>query len=87
MSETKPAASAANGLSGRTTIVVGASRGLGRGVATALARAGASVIAVARTTPPASSLAGSTGTIQNVVADAGEEAGAGRDLRRRSTKS
>ena len=82
MSETTPAASAANGLSGRTTIVVGASRGLGRGVATALARAGASVIAVARTTPPASSLATHTGAIQTVLADAGEPTSAGRLLGR-----
>jgi len=82
MSETTPAASAANGLSGRTTIVVGASRGLGRGVATALAGAGASVIAVARTTPPASSLATGTGTIETVVADAGDPTSPGRLLDR-----
>lgn len=37
-----------NGLSGSTT-VVGASRGLGRGIARAFAGAGAPVIAVART--------------------------------------
>lgn len=36
-------------LSGRTTIVVGASRGLGHGVASAIAEAGADVIAVSRT--------------------------------------
>jgi NAD(P)-dependent dehydrogenase (short-subunit alcohol dehydrogenase family) len=36
-------------LSGRTTIVVGASRGLGRGIATAFAKACAPVVAVART--------------------------------------
>jgi NAD(P)-dependent dehydrogenase (short-subunit alcohol dehydrogenase family) len=36
-------------LSGRTTIVVGASRGLGRGIATAFAEAGAPVVAVSRT--------------------------------------
>ena len=35
-------------LSDKTTIVVGASRGLGRGIATALAEAGAPVTAVAR---------------------------------------
>ena len=35
-------------LSDKTTIVVGASRGLGRGIATAFAQAGAPVIAVAR---------------------------------------
>jgi NAD(P)-dependent dehydrogenase (short-subunit alcohol dehydrogenase family) len=82
MSETKPDTSAANGLSGNTTIVVGASRGLGLGVATALAGAGASVIAVARTTPPASSLATRGGTIQTVLADAGDDTTAGRLLRR-----
>src|SRR5919201_169909 len=37
-------------LSDRTTIVVGASRGLGRGIAAAFADAGAPVVAVARTT-------------------------------------
>lgn len=36
-------------LSGRTTIVVGASRGLGRGIATAFAEAGPPLVAVART--------------------------------------
>ena len=36
-------------LSGRTTVVVGASRGLGRGIARAFAEAGAPVVAVART--------------------------------------
>ena len=38
-----------NVLSDRSTIVVGASRGLGRGIATAVAEAGAPVVAVART--------------------------------------
>ena len=41
---------ATDSLSDTTTIVVGASRGLGRGIATALADAGAPVIAVSRTT-------------------------------------
>jgi NAD(P)-dependent dehydrogenase (short-subunit alcohol dehydrogenase family) len=35
----------------QTTIIVGASRGLGRGIATALAAAGADVVAVSRTAP------------------------------------
>jgi NAD(P)-dependent dehydrogenase (short-subunit alcohol dehydrogenase family) len=52
----------------RTTIVVGASRGLGRGIAEAFADAGAPVIAVARTP------AASTGTIQAEAADAGDPA-------------
>ena len=38
-------------LSSSTTIVVGASRGLGRGIAVAFADAGAPVVAVARTGP------------------------------------
>ena len=76
MSEMTPSASASNGLSGTTTIVVGASRGLGRGVASALAAAGASVIAVARTEEPASRSA-TAGTIQAVVADAADPASAG----------
>ena len=38
-------------LSGSTTVVVGASRGLGHGIATAFAEAGAPVIALARTAP------------------------------------
>jgi NAD(P)-dependent dehydrogenase (short-subunit alcohol dehydrogenase family) len=75
MSEMTPGAGTANGLSGRTMIVVGASRGLGRGVATALAGAGASVIAVART---AGSVSGDAdGAIQEVLLDAGDPTSAG----------
>ena len=44
-------------LSGRTTVVVGASRGLGRGIARAFAEAGAPVVAVARTGPALAELA------------------------------
>jgi NAD(P)-dependent dehydrogenase (short-subunit alcohol dehydrogenase family) len=54
-------------LSGRTTIVVGASRGLGRGIATAFAEAGAPVVAVSRTTP-----ASPDGAIRAELADAGD---------------
>ena len=63
-------------LTGRTTIVVGASRGLGRGIATALAGAGAPVVAVARTA--------STGAagIRTEVADAGDPTVAGTLLDR-----
>ena len=56
-------------LSDRTTMVVGASRGLGRGIATAFAEAGAPVIAVARTAAPPIDPAGGGG-IQQEVADA-----------------
>jgi 3-oxoacyl-[acyl-carrier protein] reductase len=59
-------------LSGRTTIVVGASRGLGRGVATAFAEAGAPVVAVSRTAAEFPEAANGSGTIQPEIADAGE---------------
>jgi 3-oxoacyl-[acyl-carrier protein] reductase len=58
-------------LSGRTTIVVGASRGLGRGIATAFAEAGAPVVAVSRTAAAFPEPANGA-TIQPEVADAGD---------------
>src|SRR5438874_3371104 len=58
--------------SGRTTVVVGASRGLGRGIATAFAEAGAPVVAVSRTAAAFPALANDSGTIQPEIADAGE---------------
>ena len=61
-------------LSGRTTIVVGASRGLGRGIAYTFAEAGAPVVAVARTGPPLAELAASSANILTEVADAADEA-------------
>ena len=64
-------------LSERTTIMVGASRGLGRGIATAFAQAGAPVIAVARTEAALADLAGSAGTVQPEVADAADATAAG----------
>ena len=58
-------------LSDKTTMVVGASRGLGRGIATAFAEAGAPVIAVARTAaPPVDPAGGRRG--QHEVADAAD---------------
>src|SRR5438552_5598818 len=55
-----------NDLSDKTTVVVGGSRGLGHGIASALAAAGAPVIAVSRTptTYP--------DTIRSEVADGGD---------------
>jgi NAD(P)-dependent dehydrogenase (short-subunit alcohol dehydrogenase family) len=54
-------------LSGKTTLVVGASRGLGRGIATAFAAAGSAVVAVSR------SAAAFTGpTIRSELADAAD---------------
>jgi 3-oxoacyl-[acyl-carrier protein] reductase len=59
-------------LSGRTTIVVGASRGLGRGVATAFAEAGAPVVAVSRTAAEFPEPINGSGTIHLAVADAAD---------------
>ena len=57
-------------LSDKTTIVVGASRGLGRGIAAALAEAVGPVVAVARTGPALAELASDVaGTIHPEVAD------------------
>lgn len=65
-------------LSGRTTIVVGASRGLGHGIATALAGAGAPVVAVSRTTADFAVPAGGSGSIRQVPADAAVATSAAR---------
>jgi 3-oxoacyl-[acyl-carrier protein] reductase len=59
-------------LSGKTTIVVGASRGLGHGIATAFAEAGAPVIALARTPAASPEPANGDGTIQPEIADAAD---------------
>ncbi|BFV60915.1 SDR family oxidoreductase [Kitasatospora sp. CMC57] len=59
-------------LSGRTTIVVGASRGLGHGIATAFAEAGAPVVAVSRTATVYPEPANGAGGIQPETADAGD---------------
>jgi NAD(P)-dependent dehydrogenase (short-subunit alcohol dehydrogenase family) len=58
----------------RKTVVVGASRGLGRGIATALADSGAPVIAVARTETALAELAVAAGNIAPEVADATDPA-------------
>src|SRR6202048_5608434 len=65
-----------NDLPSRTTIVVGASRGLGRGIAVAFADAGAPVVAVARTGPALAELAGASPNITTEVADAADPAAA-----------
>src|SRR6476661_1753546 len=67
-------------LAGRTAIVVGASRGLGRGIAIALAEAGAPVVAVARDTASLESLVDSRPGITAAVADASDATVAGRLL-------
>jgi NAD(P)-dependent dehydrogenase (short-subunit alcohol dehydrogenase family) len=67
-SATPAPAQAKRELSDTTTMVVGASRGLGRGIATALGEAGAPVVAVARTAPPAVG----AGAIRPEIADAAD---------------
>lgn len=69
-------------LSEKRTIVVGASRGLGRGIATALAGAGAPVVAVARTAAALAELANGDSAIRTEAADAGEASVAGQLLER-----
>ena len=60
-------------MTSNTTIVVGASRGLGRGIATALAGSGRSVVAVARSADALTSLASEVAGVKPEVADAGAE--------------
>ena len=72
----------ASDLSGMTTIVVGASRGLGRGIATAFAAAGGPVVAVSRTAAAFAESANGAGTIQPEIADAVDATVAGRLLDR-----
>ena len=57
-------------VSGKTAIVVGASRGLGRGVATAFAEAGATTVAVSRTSTIFTEPANGAGRIQHEIGDA-----------------
>jgi NAD(P)-dependent dehydrogenase (short-subunit alcohol dehydrogenase family) len=71
-----------NEMSGQRILIVGASRGLGRGIADAFAGAGASVVAVARTQPGLAGIANGAGDIQPEIADAGDPSVAGRLLDR-----
>ena len=59
-------------MSARTAVVVGASRGLGRGIARAFADAGAPVVAVARTGPALAELATTSANIRTELADAAD---------------
>jgi NAD(P)-dependent dehydrogenase (short-subunit alcohol dehydrogenase family) len=71
-----------NDLSDSTALVVGASRGLGRGIAAAFAEAGAPVIAVSRTAAESPGTAGGPGTVRAEIADAGDATVAGSLLDR-----
>ena len=64
-------------LANSTMMVVGASRGLGRGIATAFAEGGAPVIAVARSETALNELARAVSGIHPEVADAGDPSVAG----------
>jgi NAD(P)-dependent dehydrogenase (short-subunit alcohol dehydrogenase family) len=70
-----------NELADRRAVVVGASRGLGRGVAEAFAAEGASVVAVARDTSPLKEFAARYQNVQLEAADAAEPAVPGTLLR------
>lgn len=61
-----------NDLSDKTTIVVGASRGLGYGITTALAGAGAPVVAVSRTETEFAAPTNGAGSIRPEIADAAD---------------
>ena len=78
MSSHPQSANTATDLSGTTVIVVGASRGLGRGVAMGFAEAGAHVVAVARTATALAELASGPEAITTEVADASDALVAGR---------
>jgi 3-oxoacyl-[acyl-carrier protein] reductase len=80
--DTKRKGTIMSDLSGRTTVVVGASRGLGRGIATAFAAAGGPVVAVSGTAAEFPEPANGAGTIQPEVADAGDATVAGSLLDR-----
>jgi NAD(P)-dependent dehydrogenase (short-subunit alcohol dehydrogenase family) len=69
-------------LTGRTTLVVGASRGLGRGIALAFGKAGAPVIAVARDPAALAGLAATGAGIRAEAADAAREESAGELIAR-----
>ena len=71
-----------NQLTGKTSLVAGASRGLGRGVAEAFLHAGASVVALARDTGPLADLAAHNPLMRLEAADASDPMVAGRLLER-----
>jgi len=73
MTETTGKTVQATDLTGKTALVVGASRGLGRGIALALDKAGAQVVAVGRDPAALAGLAATGSGVRVEVADAGRE--------------
>jgi NAD(P)-dependent dehydrogenase (short-subunit alcohol dehydrogenase family) len=71
-----------NSLTGKTAMIVGASRGLGRGIAEAFYTSGASVIAIGRDATTLQELAASNPAMQPEAVDATDPATAGRLLGR-----
>ncbi len=69
-----------NQLTGKVSVVIGASRGFGRGVAEAFADAGATVVAVARDPSPLAGLAKKNPRVHLVAADATDPMVAGKLL-------
>src|SRR5579864_8116207 len=65
-------------LEGRTAIVTGGSRGLGRGVVEALAKKKMRVVAVARDPARLDALAREVPGVETIAADAADEIAAGR---------
>src|SRR4051812_13244570 len=59
-------------LSGQTAIIVGASRGLGRGIVTTFAEAGAAVVAMSRTATTIPASGTTAGPVRWEIGDAGE---------------
>src|SRR5215468_11202206 len=71
--ETRETVMPDNGVTGATALVTGASRGFGRGIATALSKAGAQVVGVARDRAPLEELRAELGeSFTAVPADAAD---------------
>lgn len=76
------AATASAGLAGRTALVTGAGRGIGRAVAIGLARAGARVVLVARSLPELNETAAMIADFGGTAAVVSADLGARTDLHR-----